>query len=421
MAPARRKSPPASRWAAPAFGLLLLLSLALAAPAAADPPPAGEGRARSSENYQTAQQYIDLGAGLFKKGSFREALQAFEKAKALVADPRLIYYVGRSHEELGHPRQALLAYQEILSSAPESNEGPKALEAIARLRQQQLGRLELRCQPEGAQVELDGLAVGRCPLELADLPAGKRLLRLRAPGYRTQELTLQLVPGQEVQAMAVLEAEGALVHLSSIPTGADVEVDGRTLGKTPLNSVPLSPGVHRFRFTLEGHLPREREIDLRPGPPSALEATLEPEGAAGEGSAQAAAGRGEPRHGPSTTFWVAASASAVLAAGGLALGLLARADEAEANDLAQSRSGSRAAWQDVHGRAELLATGANLSFAGAGIGALTALLFFWLEGSPPPPTPLQQTGPASWLWSPESGAGQAMGGCPLCPPTGGWR
>ena len=348
--------------------LALLLALLSCWPATA------QGRPRPPQAHDAAQKYINVGTSLFKKGRFQEALQAFQKAKALVADPRLLYYVGRSHEELRRPVEALRAYQEILESAPGSRQGPKALQAIARLRERWFGRLAIRCKPERAAVELDGMPQGRCPLALADILSGRHRLKVLAPGYKERSWQVEVRANDEVKVVVELEPETVRVHVTTSPSGAKVELDGRPAGRAPLTSMKISPGEHRFRFTHEGYRDETRTVDLAPGTPGSLEVSLQPKQVAPVGTASA-----RPAGGPSTTFWVAASASAALLGTGMLFGLLANSNEAEANRMAESRSGGREEWEAVRDRTEIQATLSNVALVGSSVSVLTALLVLWME------------------------------------------
>ncbi len=58
--------------------------------------------------------------------------------------------------------------------------------------------LELRSDPAGAAVFLDGRALGRTPLDLRDLAPGRHALRLSKPGFAPAELQLDLAAGAPV-------------------------------------------------------------------------------------------------------------------------------------------------------------------------------------------------------------------------------
>lgn len=72
-----------------------------------------------------------------------------------------------------------------------------------------------------------------------------------------------------------LKAELVTVELYSEPDGALVSVDGADpAGSTPL-TIPLDAGRHVFRFTLDGHLPLDRDATAIAGTRPKLTAVLE--------------------------------------------------------------------------------------------------------------------------------------------------
>lgn len=60
-------------------------------------------------------------------------------------------------------------------------------------------------RPEGAQVFLDGVAVGRTPLVVPDVKAGTRRVRLELAGHRTWTTVVNVEPGTRARVGASLE------------------------------------------------------------------------------------------------------------------------------------------------------------------------------------------------------------------------
>ncbi|MBW2709652.1 MAG: PEGA domain-containing protein, partial [Deltaproteobacteria bacterium] len=56
-----------------------------------------------------------------------------------------------------------------------------------------------------------------------------------------------------------------ILSVSANVTGARVIVDGRTVGQTPLEDKPLSPGTHRLRVEAEGYDAYEKRIQVESG------------------------------------------------------------------------------------------------------------------------------------------------------------
>lgn len=65
-----------------------------------------------------------------------------------------------------------------------------------------------------------------------------------------------------------------LVHFESTPTGAVVYLDGKPLGTTPLQR-EVTPGQHRARAELRGHVALERQLDTVAATEERVEFTLQ--------------------------------------------------------------------------------------------------------------------------------------------------
>ncbi|MEQ8660719.1 MAG: SUMF1/EgtB/PvdO family nonheme iron enzyme, partial [Gammaproteobacteria bacterium] len=104
------------------------------------------------------------------------------------------------------------------------------------------------------------------------------MIELVQPGFKTWRQTLTVVPGQPIRLGEVVlaPADGELA-LSSVPSGANVTVDGAFRGQTPL-TLALEPGAgHRVRVLREGYAPHEETVTLAAGARSARTLTLAPE------------------------------------------------------------------------------------------------------------------------------------------------
>jgi serine/threonine-protein kinase len=55
---------------------------------------------------------------------------------------------------------------------------------------------------------------------------------------------------------------------------ADVTVDGRTLGSTPLERIPLSPGSHAVILTHPLYQPFTRRVEIRAGETTTIQLDL---------------------------------------------------------------------------------------------------------------------------------------------------
>jgi aspartate/methionine/tyrosine aminotransferase len=67
--------------------------------------------------------------------------------------------------------------------------------------------LVVESRPTGAQVTVNGLAVGVTPLTMADLAPGEYAVLLSLPGYQSVTTTVRVVAGGRARAAASLTVQ----------------------------------------------------------------------------------------------------------------------------------------------------------------------------------------------------------------------
>jgi protein TonB len=68
----------------------------------------------------------------------------------------------------------------------------------------------------------------------------------------------------------------APLSVGSEPNGATVRVDGRSIGKAPIDALLLGPGLHDLRVEQQGFRAQVRRIEARAGEPLRVSVRLEP-------------------------------------------------------------------------------------------------------------------------------------------------
>jgi hypothetical protein len=68
-----------------------------------------------------------------------------------------------------------------------------------------LGTLVADSRPAGARVVLDGKAVGKTPLKLANVKAGAHMVRLELDGYRVWAAEITVAGGRDTRVAGSLE------------------------------------------------------------------------------------------------------------------------------------------------------------------------------------------------------------------------
>ena len=95
-------------------------------------------------------------------------------------------------------------------------------------------------QPSGADILVDGETTGNTPAAV-EILQGERQLIVQLPGYADWQQTLELVAGQPQDlGLIQLQPAAGILELSSVPSGANVTLDGEFQGQTPL-TLEISP------------------------------------------------------------------------------------------------------------------------------------------------------------------------------------
>ncbi len=108
-----------------------------------------------------------------------------------------------------------------------------------------------------------------------------------------------------VVCLAAKPAEEGSLVIGSEPTGANVDLDGKPRGRTPLTLGPLLGGEHRLTLVAYGHLENSQLVTVVPGQTTTVQVHLTPNreisgatGASGPSGTTAAPPRATPRPAP---------------------------------------------------------------------------------------------------------------------------
>lgn len=142
-----------------------------------------------------------------------------------------------------------------------------------------IGFVSVETEPPDVRVEVDGRRVGLSPTEIP-LEAGRHSLVLTRAGFKGAEATVEVEPdGRHRVEVRLTPEEGALLVISS-PAGAEVFLDGRSVGRAPepLRIEAVAPGLHEVRVEKEGFRPWQRsDLSVRSAETTTVLAALVPE------------------------------------------------------------------------------------------------------------------------------------------------
>ena len=126
------------------------------------------------------------------------------------------------------------------------------------------GSLSVTAPLPGASVILDGRRLGEAPRRVEGLAPGAHAVRVEKPGYRSFEMQVQVLPAREARVEARLDAESPRLRVESDVAGAQVFLDRKPVGVTPVE-LEVTAGPHRLNVSAEGYEMYAEDLDMAPG------------------------------------------------------------------------------------------------------------------------------------------------------------
>ncbi len=138
------------------------------------------------------------------------------------------------------------------------------------------GRLALENVPAGAQVTINGAVYD--PKDLTDLSllAGKTRVKVVSEGYRPYFQEVNVAAGERSTLKVEMSPIVGMLECLTVPEGAQVIVDGKELGLTPLSLKSLNFGSHRIELVKAGFAPHSQTIQVDDETPDQLQVELTP-------------------------------------------------------------------------------------------------------------------------------------------------
>jgi len=124
------------------------------------------------------------------------------------------------------------------------------------------GGLEISSIPTGAEVFIDNERQGTTPFQI-EVDPGSYSVRLSYPEYQDKSEIVQVMPGETTMRVFDL-APSYIIQVPANPSEANVKIDGKFQGKTPLN-IPWQTASVMLLIEKDGWSSWEKRVDLEPG------------------------------------------------------------------------------------------------------------------------------------------------------------
>jgi len=225
-----------------------------------------------------AKKHFEAGLSLQKAEDFKGAAVEFEMSVRLYETKSGLYNLANCYRAIHRYSEALDTFR-LLNSRYEGKMDLEMKEDVDRqIREIEtlVASLTINVDTEGADIEVDGNSVGKSPLAGPILLGpGEHSIIVSLDSYEKIETTIKTVSGEKKTESFTMKQLPATVSIKSSVDGADVIMDEKLIGQTPLaKEVELEPGKHTVRLTREGYEPSEQTLEMKAGESLSLDFSL---------------------------------------------------------------------------------------------------------------------------------------------------
>jgi|GEM_PF-3597887 len=241
---------------------------------AKSPPPEAETYVRSEKLYERGRMFLDF-------GEIDRAIQSLKAAWRIYHDEKYVLALARAYDQKEDYENALRRYQEYLAFGVLANESATVVARLDEIRtKSSFGKelVEVTIDPPDAQVYLDEAN----PYFRVQAPAkvfvtwGEHKWIVQKDDYRERVIPFTIERDKPQQFALKLDKLEFYVNatLQSSPSGAEVSVDGRVVGKTPV-TVRVREGYYTLRMTYGDLEPFEKLLEFTRENENVVQADLE--------------------------------------------------------------------------------------------------------------------------------------------------
>jgi len=137
----------------------------------------------------------------------------------------------------------------------------------AKASEKSTGGIRLTTNEGGISIYIDGVKIGKTGEDgifEGEIETGERIIRLEHPEYEPEEVKVSIRGGEVLERKIMLLKKTGRIIISSEPKGADVYLDNKKKGNTPI-TIDLPSGGYIVSVEREGYERDERRIEVRSG------------------------------------------------------------------------------------------------------------------------------------------------------------
>lgn len=225
---------------------------------------------------EQAREHFVRGVGLIQEARWLDAIGELEAARDLRVTPPVLYNLGLAQRAVGRNREAVQSFRGFLElSGPSRNPDlGRQAETYIRDLEGAIGRLELRIEPAGSAVELDGHSVTPQGGHL-EVDPGRHIVSSHADGYAPESRVVEVPRGGTTVVVMhmVPTAIAAHLHVQSNIASAQIRIDDHDVGFGTADE-NIRPGHHVIEVRAPHYATFHRDLDALPGTQTNLNAVL---------------------------------------------------------------------------------------------------------------------------------------------------
>ncbi len=115
------------------------------------------------------------------------------------------------------------------------------------------GQLDVKVDPKGADVFIDGQLKGQAPVLLNELPSGPYRLKVTEELYGTFEEQIIIEDGKTSEKSVEISSRFGTLNITGSPKGATISIDGKTVGTIPLKKYKVGTGLIKVEIEAKDH------------------------------------------------------------------------------------------------------------------------------------------------------------------------
>jgi hypothetical protein len=142
---------------------------------------------------------------------------------------------------------------------------PRALQNVQVSLQSLPGNLRIESEPADATVYINGQNMGKTPYNLASIAQGNYNIELQAENFKPLRRVVKIQSGQLSELKEKMEIISGSLFVHSVPSGAQVFMDGDFMGVTPILMENIKPGTAHIALRLKGYSEHKEETRILPG------------------------------------------------------------------------------------------------------------------------------------------------------------